>query len=151
MRSSTLKEWLIDNQLSERLSGTVKKNARIGMKFQWQLLHEALCQTLWWWFEIMPSTYITFNDAITEWDCHSLTEAWRHIDRLLNIHIFPEDVFETKYINIQDQAGNIERQWVWIVVKQTSIQRIGKWKLVFALLTEFDPVKKSRSPCVNPF
>jgi hypothetical protein len=151
MRSTPLKEWLKQPNLSGRLSGTLKKNASIGFKHISQLNHEALCQTLGWGFESAPTTYITFNDAITEGDCHSLTEVGWHVDRMLNIHPFDEDVFELKYIIIQDAAGNIERQGVGVVLKETSIQWVMGGHLIFALLTEYDLVKQEWTDCVNPF
>ena len=151
MRETDLMKRLSMPVLSNRLSWTLKKNASIGMKHSNQLLQEALCQTLWRWFESLQTTYITFNDAITEWDTHALTEAWWHIDRLLSVHPFPEDVFETKYINIQDEHGNIIRQWVWVVVKETSVQWVRKWHMIFSILAEYDSHNKKRNSCQNPF
>lgn len=151
MRETSLNEWLKTPELADRLSGTLKKNARIGFKYYNQLEHEALCQVLGYGFESIPTTYITFNDAITEGDCHSLTEVGWHFDRLLSINIFPEDFFELKYINIQDIHGNIERQGVGIIVRSTSIQWVRKGQMVFSLLTEYDANKKVWTDCINPF
>lgn len=151
MRMTPLDKWMRNINLSDRLSGTLRKNARIGFKYNSQLEHEAICQTLGWGFEALPSTYITFNDAITEGDCPSLTEVGWHVDRLLAIHPFPEDRFELKYIIIQDKNGNIERQGVGLIVRETSIQWIKKGSLVFALLTEYNLKTEEWTPCVNPF
>lgn len=151
MRSTPLKNWLITPDLADRLSGTLKKNARIGFKYYEQLKHEAIAQTLGWGFEMMPTSYITFNDAMTEGDCHSLTEVGWHVDRMLYLNPFKEDVFELKYIIIQNVDGFIERQGVGMVMKQTSISWIPDGNLVFALLTEYDVNKKTWTDCVNPF
>ena len=151
MRETPLTKWLTTDQLSDRLSGTLKKNARIGFKHFSQLEHEAICQTLGWGFEIIPTTYLTFNDAVTEGDCHSLTEVGWHFDRLLSVHIFPEDIFELRYINIQDQEGIIVRQGVGIIVKKTSVQWVKNGSMCFALLTEYDSKTKEWTECVNPF
>lgn len=151
MRSNPLSIWLKDKDLSDRLSGTLKKNARLGFKYMDQLRHEALCQTLGWGFESMPTTYITFNDAITEGDCHSITEVGWHVDRLFALNLFTEDYYELKYINIQDTNGNIERQGIGVILRTTSIQWIPKGHLVFALLTEFDNKTNTWSDCINPF
>lgn len=151
MRTTPLKNWLSNQDLSDRLSGTLKKNARIGFRHFDQLQHEAIAQTLGWGFEIIPTTYITFNDAITEGDCHAITEVGWHVDRLLNIHPFDEDVFELKYIIITDKDGNIDRQGIGVILKETSIQWISTSSLCFALLTEYDNVNKKWSNCVNPF
>lgn len=151
MRETPLKDWLNTSDLADRLSGTLRKNARIGFKHQSQLEHEAICQTLGWGFEILPTTYLTFNDAVTEGDCHSLTEVGWHVDRILNINPFDEDVFELRYINIQNQEGFIIRQGVGLIVKKTSVQWIKKGSMCFALLTEYDNIKKEWTDCVNPF
>lgn len=151
MRMTPLKEWLIESDLKDRLSGTLKKNATIGFKSVSQLNEEALAQTLGWGFESLPTTFVTFNEAITEGDCHSLTEVGWHIDRLLNVHIFEEDIFELKYIVIHDTDGNIQRQGVGVVLKETSVSWIMKSHLVFALLTEYDNKQKEWSDCLNPF
>ena len=151
MRQTPLGKWLSDPFLSDRLSGTLRKNARIGFKHINQLEHEAICQTLGYGFEIRPTTYITFNDAITEGDCHSITEVGWHIDRMLNIHPFDEDIFELKYIVVKDQMGNDEKQGVGVILKETSIQWIKPGSLCFAILTEFDPKSKEWTECINPF
>ncbi len=151
MRETPLSKWLEDVFLKDRLSGTLRKNARIGFKYLDQLRQEALCLTLGWGFECLKSTYVTFNDAISEGDCHALTEVGWHIDRLINIHPWEEDTFILKYIVVQDKKGNIEKQGIGVVVKETSIQWIGPGNLVFAILTEYDPIKEIWSPCTNPF
>lgn len=151
MRTTPLKDWLTDISLSDRLSGTVKKNSKVGFNVNLQLEHEALCQTLGWGFESIVSTRVNFNDAISEGDCHSLTEVGWHFDRMTQIQLFPEDYFELKYIVIQDEAGNIQRQGIGIIVRETSIQWIKKGKLVIAMLTEYDLAKKEWTDCINPF
>lgn len=90
MRNCKLTEWLTDPFLSDRLSGTVKKNAKLGMKVVDQLRHEALCQTLGWTWESVQSSYLNYNDAISEGDCHSITEAGWFADRWLALKIFDE-------------------------------------------------------------
>jgi len=151
MRSTPIKEWLNDQNLASRLSGTLRKNSRLGFKYLSQLEHEAICQVLGYGFESMQSSYITFNDPVTEGDCHALTEVGWHFDRLLHIHPFDEDRFELKYINIQDINGNIERQGVGIIVRETSIQWIRSGTLVFSLLAEYNSKDKKWSECINPF
>lgn len=151
MRETPLKDWLVDFELKDRLSGTLKKNASIGFKYINQLNEEAIAKTLGWGFESAPTTYITFNDAITEGDCHSLTEVGWHVDRMLNIHVFEEDIFSLKYIVVQDFEGNIIKQGVGVILKETSISWIMKGHLVFAILTEYDNKTKSWTECINPF
>lgn len=151
MRTTPLKDWLKIPKLSDRLSGTLKKNASIGFRYMSQLEHEAVAQTMGWGFELVPTSYVTFNDALTEGDCHSLTEVGWHVDRLYNIHPFDEDTFELKYINIQDQEGNIIRQGVGVIVRETSIQWIPNGKLLIALITEYSVKDKNWTDALNPF
>jgi hypothetical protein len=151
MRETPLLKWFEILDLNNRLSGTLKKNSKIGFKCKSQLLHEAICQTLGWGFESIPCSYLTFNDPVSEGDCKSITEVGWHFDRLLCISIFPEDNFELKYINIQDEKGNIIRQGIGIIVKETSVQWIPNGHLVFCLLTEYDNIKNTWSDCINPF
>lgn len=149
MRTTPLNEWLKDKELSERLSGTLRKNARIGMKSYSQLEHEAICQTLGWGFEAMPTTRLTFNDAISEGDCHAITESGWHIDRLLATWIWPEDRFECKYIIIDDGCGL--REGIGVVCRETSVQWLGNGKMVFAIIAEFDRNNNKWKEAVNPF
>lgn len=150
MRHTPLKDWLNDSKLSDRLSGTLKKNTKIGMKSYSQLEHEAICQVLGWGFEVLPTTRVVFNDAISEGDCHSITEAGWHIDRMLSTWIWPEDKFECKYIII-DESGCSRREGVGIVCKSSSVQWIGNGKIVFALIAEYDSVRGVWKDAINPF
>lgn len=151
MRMISPAQWLEHDQLKNFLSGTVKKNALIGFKVVRQLRGEAIAQTLGWGFEIYPTSYITFNDALSEGDCSAITESGWHIHRMINIRPFSEDVFETKYICVHDSEGRIEKQGVGVVVKQTSVQWIGSGNLCFAILAEYDPKTKTFNECENPF
>ncbi len=105
MRSTPLSQWLTVRELSNRLSGSLKKAARLGAKVNDQLRQEALAQTLGWTWESVQSSYLTFNDAVSEGDNHSLTEAGWFADRWLAVNIFDEDFFEYKYIIISNQDG----------------------------------------------
>jgi hypothetical protein len=150
MRVTPLENWL-KTTLSNRLSGTLKKNASIGFKYKTQLLHEAVCQTMGWGFEVEKTTYITYNVPMTEGDVKSLTELGWFVDRLLHIHPFDEDKFELKYINIQNENGDILRQGVGVIVSETSIQWIPKGTILFSLISEYDSKNKIWLDAVNPF
>lgn len=150
MRDCKLVDWLTDPFLSERLSGTVKKNHRLGMKVMEQLRQEALAQTLGWTWESIPSTYLTFNDAISEGDCHSITEAGWFADRWNAIKMFREEDYECKYIIVDDKAGN-RREGVGLICRKTLIQWCQPGSIIFCLLAEFDTVKKDWMEARNPF
>ena len=150
MRTTQLEKWL-DSSLSNRLSGTLKKNASIGFKYKNQLIHEAVCQTMGWGFEVEKTTYITYNVPMTEGDVKSLTELGWFVDRLLYLHPFDEDKFELKYINIQNENGEIIKQGVGVIVTETSIQWIPKGMLLFSIISEYNSKNKTWLDAVNPF
>jgi hypothetical protein len=91
----------------------------------------------------------TFVDAYTEGDVKALTEAGWHIERYIELSTFPEDHFETKYLNVEYKDGTT-REGVGMVVRQTSAQFIPGGHLVFAIVAEFDAVKKIWHDAVNP-
>lgn len=151
MRSSKIEDWLSNDSLNLRLSGTLRKNALLGFKYKSQLYQEALCQTLGWGFEMEYSSYITTGVPITEGDEKSLTELGWFVDRLLFIKIFDEDVYELRYINVQDEEGVIIKQGIGIIVKETSVQWIPKNHIVFSIVSEFDMYTKKWKEALNPF
>ncbi len=151
MRKNRLTDWLAIPDLAERLSGTVKKNAKINMKVMDQLRSEALAQTLGWTWESMPSSYVTFNDAISEGDSHAVTEAGWFAHRYIKNKLFKEDIFECKYIIVDDKSTGQRREGIGLICRQTNIQWIQPGSLVFCIITEWDPIKKEWLPAQNPF
>lgn len=150
MRDCSLNDWLIDPWLSARLSGTVKKNAALNMKVTDQLRGEALAQTLGWTWESVQSSLLNFNDAISEGDCHAITEAGWFADRYIQLKHFAEDHFEMKYIIVDDHAGE-RKEGVGLICRQTNIQWIQPGSIVFCFLTLWDPFNKEWSEAQNPF
>lgn len=116
-----------------------------------QLKSEEIAQVFGYGFEIMPTTYLNFNDAMSEGDCHALTEVGWHADRMIFLNPFGSDEFKVSYIVVQDINGNIERQGIGIILLKTSVKWISPGSCVFSLLTEYDPIKKEWSNCINPF
>ena len=150
MRSTPLKDWFNDEDLAGRLSGTLKKNNRVGFKVFDQLRHEAFCQTLGWTWESYQSSYITFNDAVSEGDCHAITEAGWFADRWLALNLFPEDKYELKYIIIT-MPDDAKREGVGLICRETSIQWIQPGSLVFCMLCEYSSKTKTWTEASNPF
>ena len=147
MRTKSADAWIEDHA-----SGTLRKNKRIGFKWKSQYLHERICYEFGWLFESMPASYVTFNDPITEGDCHAITEAGWHIERGLTMWPFPEDVFETKYIEVSDdKEATKKRAGVGVIVKQTSAPFVPESHLVFALIADWDPVAKDWINHGNPW
>jgi hypothetical protein len=145
-----IREMPAEDWIDEKGSGTLRKNKRIGFAWKSQYLHERVAYEFGFAFEVMPKTQVTFNDPITEGDCKPLTEAGWHIERYMSLSVFPEDRFETKYIQVEDRDGS-RREGVGIVVKQTSAPWIPKGHLVFAIVTEHSKTLKTFREAKNPF
>jgi cytidine deaminase len=149
MRDCKLNDWLTDPFLSDRLSGTIKKNAKLGMKYVDQLRHEALCQTLGWTWESVQSSYLTFNDAITEGDCHAITESGWFADRWIALKMFREEHYECKYIIVDTPEGR--REGIGLICRQTLIQWCQPGSIIFCILAEYDYKNKKWLEAQNPF
>lgn len=63
------------NFIEDHASGTLRKNSLIGFRYDDQLTHERIAFEFGYGFESMPSSRITFNDAMTIGDCKPITEA----------------------------------------------------------------------------
>jgi hypothetical protein len=138
-----------DAFVEKHASGTLRKNKRIGMVWREQYLHERAAYEFGWAFECLPRSRVTFGDAYTEGDVKALTEAGWHIERYLELSVFPEDQFEAKYINVEYKDG-AKREGVGIIVRQTSATFVPSGHLVFAIVAEFDAGAKSWRDAINP-
>lgn len=151
MRTTPLEDWLKHNFLSDRLSGTLKKNARLGFKYKGQLYAEALAQTLGWGFEACPESLLTLGVPVTEGDTHAITEAGWHIDRMLSTNVFSEDSFELKYICVHNKETGSSREGIGVVVKTSSVSWVRKGDIVFSIVSEYNVNKGVWEQPVNPF
>jgi hypothetical protein len=138
-----------DTFVEKHASGTLRKNKRIGMVWREQYLHERAAYELGWTFECLPRSRVTFGDAYTEGDVKALTEAGWHIERYIELSMFPEDQFEAKYINVEYKDG-ATREGVGMICRQTSAGFVPSGHLVFAIVAEFDPKTKQWHDAVNP-
>lgn len=150
MRSTPLNQWFTTPSLNDRLSGSLKKAHRLGAKINDQLRQEALAQTLGWTWESVQSSYLTFNDAVSEGDNHSLTEAGWFADRWLAINLFDEDFYEYKYIIISNPDGS-RREGVGLICRETSIQWVQPGSLIFCIIAEYDVNCEEWNEAKNPF
>ncbi|MGE0709990.1 MAG: hypothetical protein AB7N76_25945 [Planctomycetota bacterium] len=145
VRTMKAEEWV-----ERHASGTLRKNKRLGFAWKSQYRDERTCFEFGWEFELLPSTQINFNVAITEGDQKALTEAGWFVDRLLTIHPFPEDDFELKYV-IADYRDGPRREGVGLILRQTSAPWIPAGHMVFAIVAEWDPRAKrwlgAKNPC----
>lgn len=138
-----------DAFVEKHASGTLRKNKRVGMVWREQYLHERAAYEFGWAFECLPRSRVTFGDAYTEGDVKPLTEAGWHIERYIELCPFPEDQLEAKYLNVEYKDGTT-REGVGMVMRQTSATFVPGGHLVFAIVAEFDPVKKVWRDAINP-
>lgn len=144
-----LRQMDADTFVEQHASGTLRKNKRIGMVWREQYLHERAAYEFGWAFECLPRSRVTFGDAYTEGDVKPLTEAGWHIERYMQMCVFPEDELEAKYINVEYKDG-ATREGVGMVVRQTSATFVPGGHLVFAIVAEFDPKTKQWREATNP-
>jgi hypothetical protein len=131
-------------------SGTLRKNKRLGFSWRGQYVHERIVFEFGWLFECVPRSRIMWGTPITDGDCKPLTEAGWHIDRYFSMSIFPEDLFEAKYISVSDSDGQPDREGVGIIVRQTSVPWVPAGHMVFAIVAQFNKQLEAFMPAGNP-
>lgn len=145
LRLLSAEEWV-----DRHASGTLRKNKSLGMVWRSQYLAERTAYEFGWGFECLPRSRVTFGDAYTEGDCKPLTEAGWLCERYLTLAAFPDDQLEVKYIQVEYDTGT-KKEGVGLVLRQTSAPFVPDGSLVFAIVAEFDPVRKrwkrARNPC----
>jgi hypothetical protein len=135
--------------IDRHASGTLRKNRALGMVWRSQYLQERTAYEFGWEFECLPRSRVTFGDAYTEGDCAPVTEAGWFCERYLSLVAFPGDRLEVKYLNVE-YADDRKREGIGLVVRETSASFIPEGHIVFAIVAEFDPVKKRFRPARNP-
>ena len=135
--------------VDQHASGTLRKNKRLGMVWREQYLHERVAYEFGWEFECLPRSRVSFGDAYTEGDERAITEAGWHIERYIELSLFPEDQFETKYINVEYKDG-AAREGIGIIVRQTSAAWLPTGHIVFAIVAPYDPAAKIWREARNP-
>ncbi|MEZ0230176.1 MAG: hypothetical protein ACAI25_16255 [Planctomycetota bacterium] len=148
-RRIALRTMKAEEFIEKHASGTLRKNKRLGMVWREQYLDERTAYEFGWGFECQPRSRVTFGDAFTEPDSKSVTEAGWHIERYMELSIFPEDRFETKYVNVEYKDGR-KREGIGMIVRQTSASFVPGGHIVFTIVAEFDPLRKSWLEAKNP-
>jgi hypothetical protein len=138
-----------DEFIERHASGTLRKNKRLGMVWRDQYLHERTAYEFGWMFECLPRSRVTFGDAHTAGDQKPITEAGWHIERYMEMNIFPEDRFEAKYIQVEDKEG-VKREGIGMICRETSASFVPTGHIVFAIVAEFDPKTDSFNDAENP-
>jgi hypothetical protein len=142
---------LSDDEWVERFaSGTLRKNKRLpGMRWRQQYIDERVAWEFGWEFKCLPSSRVTFGDAITSGDCKPLTELGWFADRHIQRCPFVEDVFEVKYITAAPHDDD-EFEGAGLVMRQTSAPWLRPGHIVFAVIARFDPARGAYLRARNP-
>lgn len=137
-----------DEFIEKHASGTLRKNRRLGMAWRKQYLQERVAYEFGWVFECLPRSYVTFGDANSEADSRAVTEAGWHMERYVEMSIFPEDTFQAKYIMVDHD--NAHREGIGLICRQTSAPFIPDGHIVFAIVAPYDVVKRGFKRARNP-
>lgn len=130
-------------------SGTLRKNARIGLKHNAQYWDERIAYEFGWEFQMLPASRVTIGDAQTEGDVKGLTEYGWFVERYMMTRVFPEDVIKPCFIQIEDAEGN-RTEGNGIVIESTSFS-VPSGKVVFAFVTIFNTETNEWEQALNPF
>ena len=144
MRSKSEADW-IDNHAS----GTLRKSKKLNFSYRKLYLQERVAYEFGYGFSITPRSNISFGDALIEGDCHELTEACWHSERLLSFNRFPDtDFYEVKYMNVT-LPEDVE-EGIGLIVRQTSAVWVPDGHIVYAIITKFDKVQNKWCKAENP-
>jgi hypothetical protein len=138
-----------DDWIRRHASGTLRKNKSIGFSYRSQYLDERIAYQFGWGFRILPRSKVTFGCPITEGDNHAITEAGWHIERYINTRAFSVEKFSAKYITAEEPEGR--KEGIGIFVEETIAQWVPLGHVVYAIVAEYDPIRKMYRPALNPF
>ncbi len=140
-RRLAVRQLSVDAWIDAHASGTLRKNKRLGCTFLEQYRHERAAFEFGWPFECYPRSRVMYGDAYTMGDCKPITEAGWHLDRLITLWPFPEDLWDVKYVAITDGHGTTEREGIGAVLRQTSAEWVPAGFLVAGIVAEYDKVR----------
>ncbi len=136
--------------IKEHGSSSLRKAERGGAGVKKQLAHERVAHEFGWGYEAEFATRVLYGRIQSEGDCPAITETFWHFDRLQALNVFPEDVFEAKYLHV-DVGKPTARQGTGIIVRQTSAPWVPRGHLLFAFIALFNPTTGDFEPAQNPF
>lgn len=138
----------MDVFIATKASGTLRKNAAIGMNTTSHALHERVAYEFGYGFEALPERFVTWGEARSEPDCKPLTEAGWHIERYASVCLFPGDEVEAKYIIAE--IDGVRREGAGLIVRVTSVPWLPRGYVVFAIIAEYSPAEGRFLPAINP-
>ena len=130
-------------------SGTAKKNGIVGMNTNSQVMKEMVAFVFGYHFELAPERMVNWGEAVSEGDCHPITEVGWHAVRYAAMQLFPGDEIEVKYITVE-RPGEPPRAGVGIIYRTTSVQWVPPGHCIFCIIAEVDPKTHQYLPAVVP-
>ncbi len=143
-----MRNMSIDEFIETRGSGTLRKNAAIGMNTTSHALHERVAYEFGYAFEALPERFVAWGEARSEGDCKPITEAGWHVERYASVSLFPGDEIECKFI--EAEVDGVRREGIGIVVRKTSAPWLPRGYIVFSIIAEYSREKGVWLPAVNP-
>ncbi len=144
-----LRDMSMETFIEHYGSGTLRKNARIGMNVQSHYLSDRIHFEFGAAFEAVMERSLTWGEARSEPDSKSLTEVGWFCEVYAARCLFPGDEMEVKYLTIEPPGGT-KREGIGLILRKTSATWIPKGFAVFALITELDHSIHDWLPAVNP-
>ncbi len=145
LRQAHYRDWI-----REHGSSCLRKAERNGAGFKKQLAHERVAHEFGWTYEAQFATRVLYGRLQSEEDSPPVTETFWHVDRLRVLNIFPEDIYEAKYIHV-DVGKPTARQGAGIILRQTSAPWVPRGHLVFAFIALFNDKTGDFEAAQNPF
>jgi hypothetical protein len=142
IRTDSEEAWI-----SAHASGSLRKQRLLGMRYRDLYIHERIAYTLGYGWEVLKTSRVTFNDALAEGDSRPHTEMAWHAERTISLNPYPEDVYQVKYLIIEDEGGK-RREGVGMILSQTSIPWIPSGSIVLTLISEYK--NGHWEPAINP-
>lgn len=139
-----------DEFIENHASGTLRKAKKLGTAYKSLYREERVAYDFGWEFKVIPNSRITYNDAIAEGDCSAFTESCWHAERYMNKNPFEDDIFELKYIIVEETEDHVY-QGIGLFCKQTTASFIGEGNTLFCIIAEYDAKNKTWLEARNPF
>lgn len=130
-------------------SGSLRKAERLGFATHNMYLEERCCYEFGWEFQVAPASRVTLGKIIAEGDCSAVTETCWHIERLITLNEFDEDVYKSAYITYTDEEDNVI-EGMGVYLSETSAKWVGVSKVVFAIIAVWDKSKGGWLEVNNP-
>lgn len=153
-RILSLRTMSDDEFINSHGSGTLRDNKALGFSYKMQCISERLAYVFGYGFTFKKFCRVQMNPCITECDEIAYTLAGRWTTQYKAKSLFSEDIFNIKYINIQENT-KIEWSGIALIVEETSVNFLPNSPnttnnfLIFAKIVEFDNVNNKWLSPIN--